>query len=72
MNIEQMKQKASELIENSDFSWFDSVGNLMSIGIDWMADNNMVIIDMEHPDGPVIQAVGEIDYVTIYTDGEDN
>ena len=72
MNMEQMKQKATELIENSEFSWFDNVDNQMSIGIDWMANNDMVIIDMEHPDGPVIQAVGEIDYTTIYTEGEDD
>lgn len=67
MNMEQMKEKASELMSDGDFSWFDN-GD-MSIGMDW-ATMQMVIVDMDHPDGPTIEAVGEvIDFVNIYTHG---
>jgi len=71
MNMEQMKEKASELMSDGDFSWFDSKENDMSIGMDWTT-MQMVIVDMEHPDGPSIEAVGEvIDFANIYTHEEE-
>lgn len=71
MNLDKLKEIASAIIEDSELEWFDHKGIQQSIGIDWET-MELVVIDMEHPDGPVIQANREtVELDTIFYAEED-
>ena len=59
----ELKAKAVEMF-GRNFDWFDK-GNF-SVGIDWDAPF-MVVIDLDHPDGAVIQSAGYFDLSTVYS-----
>jgi hypothetical protein len=68
MTMDELKAKAGELLE-ADFVWFDTEKRELSIGIDWDGPY-LVVVDLEHPDGPAIESAGLIDLNTIYTSKE--
>jgi hypothetical protein len=65
--LEALKAKANELFE-TEFVWYvnpDPNAGQLSVGIDWEIQA-IVIVDMDHPDGAVIQTGGLLDINTIY------
>ena len=63
----ELQAKANELFE-TEFTWYvnqDPRGGQLAIGIDWES-NGIVLVDLEHPDGAVIQDGGLMDIDTIY------
>lgn len=67
---EPLKVKANELF-NTEFVWYDG-GDLstVSIGVDW-ENMHHVLVDLDHPDGGVVQDLGLFEMDTVYTDGEE-
>jgi hypothetical protein len=68
MTMDELKAKAGELLE-LDLVWFDNEKRELSVGIDWDGPY-LVVVDLEHPDGPSIEYGGMIDLSTIHTTKE--
>ena len=69
--LNELKAKANDLFE-ADFVWYQSpYSEGLAIGIDWDS-NQVAIVDLDHPDGSVIQDAGRFDVNTIYIDEEVN
>jgi hypothetical protein len=62
----ELKSKADELLDG-EFIWYMSPVDPdgLAVGIDWETQA-IVIVDMDHPDGAVIQTGGLLDINTIY------
>lgn len=54
--LSELKTNAEELFFENEFIWFDSpVSKHLSIGVDWETEQ-IIIVDLDHPDGPAIQS----------------
>ena len=69
-HVDELKSKANELLD-SDFVWYPSPFSSVAIGLDWDT-LRICVIDLDHPDGFVIQDGGNIpEFNTVYV-MEDN
>lgn len=71
--LNELKAKANELF-GTEFVWYvneDPNAGQLAVGIDW-ASNQTVFVDLDHPDGYVIQDAGKFDVDTVYIGGEAN
>ena len=67
--LSELKAKAEELLD-AEFIWYSAPDDSnLSIGINWGVPS-MVIIDLIHPDGLVIQDAGSFDVNTVYLEEE--
>jgi hypothetical protein len=63
--LSKLKTKADDLLEK-EFIWFDSpLSKRLSIGVDWDTEQ-IVIVDLDHPNGPAIQSSYLLDMDTFY------
>lgn len=66
--MSKLKTKADELFD-AEFIWYVSPVDPdgLAVGIDWETQA-VVIVDMDHPDGAVIQSGGLLDVDTVYVE----
>ena len=71
-DMSRLKAKADELFD-AEFIWYQSPVSPddLAVGIDWDRQH-IVIVDLDHPDGAVIQDAGLLYVNTVYVDDEDN
>jgi hypothetical protein len=60
--LSELQAKAVELLA-VDLVWYPN--DDITFGVDWEG-NRLIIIDLYHPDGAVIQDAGRFDVSTIY------
>jgi hypothetical protein len=63
----ELQAKANELF-GTEFTWYvsqDPRGGQLAVGIDWDS-NQTVFVDLDHPNGNVIQDAGSFDVKTVY------
>lgn len=68
----ELQVKANELF-GTEFTWYvsqDSRGGQLAVGIDWDS-NQTVFVDLDHPDGYVIQNAGKFDVTTVHASWKD-
>ena len=65
--LEALKAKADQLLD-ADFVWYSSpFSNGLAVGINWDIQE-IVLVDVDHPDGAVIQTGGLLDIDTVYVE----